>query len=103
MAAKAILMEQLKQILRLQRDGFSINAIVRHTGISWPTIKKYLTRIENAVNSMPSLQIFAGDVSDGLVRMGCGTRRQSVMAFVRSISSSSIKFITVYAACSPHR
>ena len=49
MAAKAILMEQLKQILRLQRDGFSINAIVRHTGISWPTIKKYLTRIQNAV------------------------------------------------------
>jgi len=50
MAAKAILMEQLKQILRLQRDGFSINAIVRHTGISWPTVKKYLTRIENAVD-----------------------------------------------------
>ena len=49
MAAKAILMEQLKQILRLQRDGFSINAIVRHTGVSWPTIKKYLTRIQNAV------------------------------------------------------
>ena len=34
MAAKAIQMEQLKQIIRPQRDGFSINAIVRHTGIN---------------------------------------------------------------------
>ena len=48
LAAKAIQMEQLKQILRLQRDGFSINAIVRHTGISWPTVKKYLARIKDA-------------------------------------------------------
>lgn len=49
MTAKAIEMEQLKQILRLQRDGFSINAIVRHTGISRPTVKKYLTLINNAI------------------------------------------------------
>jgi len=40
MAAKALAMEQLKQILRLRRDGFSIKAIVRHTGISRPTVKK---------------------------------------------------------------
>ena len=46
MAAKAIQIEQLKQILRLQRDGFSINA--SHTGISWPTVKKYLARIKDA-------------------------------------------------------
>jgi DNA-binding NarL/FixJ family response regulator len=44
MAAKAIHMKQLKQILRLHCDGFSINAIVRHTGTSWPTVKKYLLR-----------------------------------------------------------
>ena len=45
MAAKALAMEQLKQILRLRRDGFSIKAIVRHTGISRPTVKKYLSKI----------------------------------------------------------
>ena len=50
MAAKAIHMKQLKQILRLQRDGFSINAIVRHTGISWPTVKKYLVLVQNALS-----------------------------------------------------
>jgi hypothetical protein len=33
MAAKAIRMEKLKQILRLKQDGFSIKAIVRNTGI----------------------------------------------------------------------
>ncbi len=49
MAAKAILMEQLKQILRLKQDGFSIKAIVRHTGISRPTVRKYLARIRDAV------------------------------------------------------
>ena len=50
MAAKAIHMEQLKQVLRLHRDGFSINAIVQHTGISWPTVKKYLVRIQNTLS-----------------------------------------------------
>jgi len=49
MAAKAILMEQLKQILRLRCEGFSIKAIVRKTGISRPTVKKYLGRIRDAV------------------------------------------------------
>src|SRR5215831_10454682 len=48
MAAKALAMEQLKQILRLRRDGFSIKAIVRHTGISRPTVKKYLAKISGS-------------------------------------------------------
>jgi transposase len=48
MAAKAIQMELLRQILRLKDDGFSINAIVRHTGLSRPTVKKYLSRISQA-------------------------------------------------------
>src|SRR5215204_5208701 len=46
MAEKAIQMEQLKQVLQLQRDGFSIKAIARYTGIARNTIKKYLTRID---------------------------------------------------------
>jgi transposase len=47
MAAKATQMEQLKQILRLKQEGFSISAIMRYTGISRPTIRKYLKRINN--------------------------------------------------------
>ena len=46
MAAKAIRMEQLKQILRLKQNGFSIKAIARTTGIARNTIKKYLSRID---------------------------------------------------------
>lgn len=46
MAAKTILMEQLKQVLQLKRDGFSIKAIARTTGIARNTIKKYLARID---------------------------------------------------------
>ncbi|HVU95964.1 MAG TPA: helix-turn-helix domain-containing protein, partial [Puia sp.] len=41
-------MEPVKQILRLHQDGFSIKAIVRLTGISRPTVKKYLRRIHQA-------------------------------------------------------
>jgi transposase len=46
MAAKTILMEQIKQVLQLKRDGFSIKSIARTTGIARNTIKKYLTRID---------------------------------------------------------
>lgn len=59
MAAKAIAMEPLKQILRLKNEGFSIKAIVRHTGISRPTVKKYLSRIREA-----ELQDEAADAID---------------------------------------
>ena len=47
MAPKAIAMEPVKQILPLYQDGFSIKAIVRLTGISRPTVKKYLRRYSN--------------------------------------------------------
>lgn len=47
MAAKAIQMEQLKQVLQLKRDGLSIKAIARYTGIARNTIKKYLARVDD--------------------------------------------------------
>jgi hypothetical protein len=46
MAAKAIQMEHLKQVLQLKRDGLSIKAIARYTVIARNTIKKYLARID---------------------------------------------------------
>jgi transposase len=55
MAAKATSMEQLKQILRLKEQGFSISAIRRYTGISRPTIRKYLKRLatDNTTTEVP--------------------------------------------------
>ena len=47
MAAKATPMEQLKQILRLKQQGLSISAIMLNTGVSRPTIRKYLKRMSN--------------------------------------------------------
>lgn len=47
MAAKAIQVELLKQILRLKQDGFSTSAIARSTGISRPTVIKYLSRLRD--------------------------------------------------------
>jgi len=48
MAAKALSMEQLKDILRLKNDGFSIKAIVRHTGLARNTVRKYLSALNSA-------------------------------------------------------
>jgi transposase len=64
MAAKAIRMEQLKQILRLKQDGFSIKAIARTTGIARNTIKKYLSRIDTDNASKVSNKELAGTAYD---------------------------------------
>lgn len=46
MGAKPKAMEDIKAVIRLHRDGFSNYAINEHTGISLPTIRKYLKRIK---------------------------------------------------------
>lgn len=53
MAAKAIRVELLNQIIRLKKDGFSVSAIARTLGISRPTIIKYLSRF-NAQTEEPT-------------------------------------------------
>jgi DNA-binding NarL/FixJ family response regulator len=45
MAQKPIAMEQLKQVLQLQKDGISIREIARRTGISRNSVRKYLSRL----------------------------------------------------------
>jgi len=57
MAAKAIKVEQLKQILKLKQDGFSIKAIARHTGIARNTVKKYLSKIDAEEVSLSAAEI----------------------------------------------
>ncbi|QEH43183.1 helix-turn-helix domain-containing protein [Chitinophaga sp. XS-30] len=42
MAQKPIAMEQLKQILQLQKDGVGIREIARRTGISRNSVRKYV-------------------------------------------------------------
>jgi transposase len=44
MAAKPIAMDQLKQVLKLYREGQSIKSIVRLTGLSRNTVRSYLSR-----------------------------------------------------------
>jgi len=44
MAAKAIAMEQLKQVLRLAQEGQSIKGIARLTGLARNTVRTYLSR-----------------------------------------------------------
>lgn len=47
MAQKPLVMEQLKQILRLHNDGISIHEITRRVGVSRNTVRKYLSRFKN--------------------------------------------------------
>jgi transposase len=49
MAAKPIAMEQLKQVLKLYREGQSIKGIVRLTGLSRNTVRSYLARASEGV------------------------------------------------------
>ena len=48
MAQKPIAMEQLKQILQLQKDGVGIREMVRRTGISRNSVRKYLSLLASA-------------------------------------------------------
>jgi lambda repressor-like predicted transcriptional regulator len=57
MAAKTIKMEQLKLIRRLHQKGYSIKGIVRSTGLSRNTVRKYVARMaSNGHNIAASLQ-----------------------------------------------
>jgi transposase len=51
MAQKPIAMEQLKQILQLKEDGVSIREISKRVGISRNSVRKYLSRLNNAPSS----------------------------------------------------
>ena len=46
MGAKPKAMEEIRSVIRLHKDGFSNYAINEHTGISLPTIRKYLKRLK---------------------------------------------------------
>jgi transposase len=48
MGAKPKAMEDIKAVIRLNRDGFSNYAINEYTGISLPTIRKYLRKLKQA-------------------------------------------------------
>lgn len=46
MGAKPKAMEEIRSVIRLNKEGFSNYAINEHTGISLPTIRKYLNRLK---------------------------------------------------------
>ena len=48
MAQKPIAMEQLKQILQLQKDGVGIREMARRTGVSRNSVRKYLSLLSTA-------------------------------------------------------
>lgn len=62
MAQTPIAMEQLKQVLQLQKDGISIREIARRVGISRNSVRKYLSRLNiSEVSSDSDLAVTAYD------------------------------------------
>lgn len=55
MGAKPKAMEEIRSVIRLHKDGFSNYAINEHTGISLPTIRKYLNRLKQVDFSLDEL------------------------------------------------
>ena len=48
MSQKPIAMDHLKQILQLKRDGVAIKEIVRRTGFSSNSVRKYLSKLSDS-------------------------------------------------------
>ncbi len=57
MAQKPITMEQLKQILQLKNDGIGIREIVRRTGISRNSVRKYLLQLDDHTENLSTKEL----------------------------------------------
>ena len=83
MAKQTIKMEQLNNILRLKRRGFSKRKIAKFTGLSRNTVKKYLSKlVEDSGESMPSqdskTQLINGDTTTFI-----STRHEELKAYFK--------------------
>lgn len=57
MSQKPIAMDHVKQILQLKRDGVAIKEIVRRTGISRNSVRKYLSRINVSTDAFSNKEL----------------------------------------------
>lgn len=62
MSQKTIEMNQVKQVQQLFTDGVAIKEIVRRTGISRKTVRKYLRKLDTATSLLEGKSV--GDLSD---------------------------------------
>lgn len=64
MAQKSTSMNQVKQILQLHADGVPIKEIVRRTGISRKTVRKYLRNIKGATQTADASTLADNELSE---------------------------------------
>jgi transposase len=95
MAQSPIAMEQLKQILQLYKDGIAIREIVRRTGVSRNSVRKYLSRLkETETGSDSSLAAAAYSDSNDLLALDAERLRQLTVHFSAAGSELSHTGVT---------
>ena len=70
MAGKPRPMSQIKQMIRLHKQGYAIKSIARSLGISKNTVKSYLYKIGEARLDMEELLAVDDPVLEGLLHSG---------------------------------
>ncbi len=72
MSQKQIAMDPLKQILQLKTDGIAIREIVRRTGMSRNSVRKYLSRLDSTTDQLTNKALadtaYNSDDPEGSVR-----------------------------------
>lgn len=93
MAQKPIVMEQLKQVIQLQRDGISIREISRRVGISRNSVRKYLLLLASELE-LSNQQLADKAYSNDLMALDAERLQQLVTHFSTAGSELSKTGVT---------
>src|SRR5665213_2047719 len=98
MAQKTIDMNQVKQVEQLHQDGVAIREIVRRTGISRKTVRKYLRKMSSipaAPDDIPALAVtdreLAAIVYDNDVAPPSGKRWLELISYLEEVKKELYK------------
>lgn len=81
MSQKPVTMEQLKQILQLKNDGIGIREIVRRTGISRNSVRKYLSLLDAGADQLTNKELADKAYSNDLLELNAQKHQQLFQHF----------------------
>lgn len=90
MSQKSITMDRLKQILQLKSDGVPIKEIVRRTGISRNSVRKYLARLDEGTGQLSDKALADAAYNNEQLEQNT-LRLQNLVQFLKYASSELSK------------